>query len=104
MRQAPDVYVGNQNTTRFFSDPNDVCPATCPPPCPAALICPGAIVDIPGGCPVTATCMPITFGNNGGVCQVACPVACSEDQMSCDGGFDANGCQLPNTCVPNQGW
>ena len=49
------------------------------------------------------TCMPMTKGNDGMVCPVSCPVKCTDDQMSCDGGMDENGCKKPNTCVANQG-
>ena len=48
------------------------------------------------------TCMPMTFMTDGiTACPASCPVPCPDDHMWCDGGFDANGCPMPNTCVAN---
>ena len=85
----------------LFIDPTNNCPAICPAPCPAAQRCPGTSND--GGCPMPDTCMPITFGENGKACPVACPVTCPASQKVCEGGFDAYGCRLPNTCIPDHG-
>ena len=43
----------------------------------------------------------MTFDTNGSECPESCDVFCQEDHMWCDGGFDANECRMPNTCVPN---
>merc|ERR1712241_1455508 len=32
-----------------------------------------------------------------------CPVTCPVDNMYCGGGMDANGCPMPNTCMPMTG-
>ena len=29
-----------------------------------------------------------------------CPMGCGEDQMSCWGGYNYNGCPMPDTCMP----
>merc|ERR1712179_667506 len=49
------------------------------------------------------TCMPQIFGHDQAVCPVSCPVPCPPDHMWCDGGVDAIGCVMPNTCVPHTG-
>ena len=34
-----------------------------------------------------------------------CPTKCDErSQMYCPGGFDGNGCQMPDICIPSQGF
>ena len=35
-------------------------------------------------------------------CPFHCPVKCAETEMLCPGGLDANGCKMPNICVPIQ--
>ena len=40
------------------------------------------------------------IGNDGNACPGACPPVCAVGDMVCPGGFDANGCQMPNTCAP----
>ena len=47
--------------------------------------------------------MSKTFGNDGNVCPVACPVTCPDGQLKCNGGRDKNNCQMPDTCVSNKG-
>ena len=44
----------------------------------------------------------MTFMTDGiTACPASCPVPCPDNHMWCDGGVDANGCKMPNTCVAN---
>ena len=49
------------------------------------------------------TCQKMIFGTDGAKCPDVCPMTCPPDHMFCDGGLDANGCPLADTCVPNKG-
>ena len=40
---------------------------------------------------------------NGNECPVTCPTKCDGDDMWCYGGYDDNGCQMPDTCMPMKG-
>ena len=44
------------------------------------------------------------IGNDGNACPASCPPACPADHMTCGGGVDANGCQMPDTCAPMTGY
>ena len=33
-------------------------------------------------------------------CPVTCPTPCGPGEMRCSGGMDANGCMMPDTCIP----
>ena len=33
-------------------------------------------------------------------CPVTCPTPCGLGEMRCSGGMDANGCMMPDTCMP----
>ena len=73
------------------------------------MICPSDHFKCPGGpgptggCPLPDTCQKISVGTDGAKCPDVCPMTCPPDQMFCDGGLDANGCPLADTCVPNKG-
>ena len=50
------------------------------------------------------TCMPMTFGEDGAVCPAMCPAVCDYTvDKHCPGGVDANGCPMPDTCMPMTG-
>ena len=36
-------------------------------------------------------------------CPVTCPTPCGPGEMRCYGGIDANGCNMPDTCIPAYG-
>ena len=40
--------------------------------------------------------------NDGYECPIQCPMNCGQDEMSCPGG-DANGCMIPDFCMPLKG-
>merc|ERR1739846_138131 len=40
--------------------------------------------------------------NDGNECPIQCPMDCGKDMMNCPGG-DANGCIMPDTCMPTKG-
>ena len=40
--------------------------------------------------------------NDGNECPIQCPMNCGKDTMSCPGG-DANGCMMPDFCMPLKG-
>ena len=43
-------------------------------------------------------------GIDGNECPVFCPTKCDyEFEMYCPGGFDANDCEMPDTCIPIKG-
>ena len=33
-------------------------------------------------------------------CPIMCPTKCDGDDMYCPGGYDGNGCMMPDTCMP----
>ena len=75
------------------------CPAYCPALCPTEQTC---SYGSSNGCPLRDFCMPNSYGNDGNKCPLVCPTSCSSDpdvHMWCDGGFDDNGCKLPDECV-----
>ena len=43
------------------------------------------------------------MGNDGVKCVDSCPTKCGVDDMTCDGGYDHNGCKMPDTCMPTKG-
>ena len=43
------------------------------------------------------------IGADGNECQAFCSTVCAADQMACPGGFDYNGCPLPDTCIYTHG-
>merc|ERR1719277_713944 len=75
---------------------NESCWGHCPVACgPDEITCPGGI-DSWSGCPMGDWCMwkdPLS------TCDVQCPMTCGKGMMHCHGGWDANGCELPGTCV-----
>merc|ERR1719266_2924179 len=78
------------------NDGND-CPVSCP--CPADhMVCP---VDDGNGCSLPI-CMPTKgpMGKDGNQCANVCPTKCGDNENSCWGGEDANGCPMPDTCIP----
>ena len=42
-------------------------------------------------------------GHDGTECGVTCPTTCGADDLNCFGGEDANGCSMPNFCIPMKG-
>merc|ERR1711992_333560 len=80
------------------SDPESLCPVICPVTCGATdLMCGGGPDPWSGnGCAMPMYCMPNTIAN----CPAHCPVTCGMNEMYCYGGMDANGCEMPATCVP----
>ena len=49
------------------------------------------------------TCVSNTFGTDGAVCPLMCPVTCPKGQKLCIGEVDDNGCKMLDTCVANDG-
>ena len=43
--------------------------------------------------------IPGPTGNDGNLCPVACPPPCPLNHKQCPGGYDMNGCSMPDTCV-----
>ena len=44
------------------------------------------------------------FGEDGAVCPAMCPAVCDYTvDKHCPGGVDANGCPMPDTCMPMTG-
>ena len=39
-------------------------------------------------------------GKDGTECPVSCPMKCGPEEMQCWGGYDDNGCIMPDACVP----
>ena len=37
-------------------------------------------------------------------CPGVTPVACGSEEITCPGGYDAAGCDMPNTCMPWTGY
>ena len=33
-------------------------------------------------------------------CPTITPVTCGSEEITCPGGYDAEGCNMPNTCMP----
>ena len=51
------------------------------------------------GCNSPGWCEPAMDSRNP-ECPFHCPVKCAETEKPCPGGLDANGCKMPNICVP----
>ena len=76
------------------------CPSNEAPTCaPSDLMCGGEPDPYsPDGCPTPMYCL----GKNPYErcsARAFCPSVCSDGQMSCSGGEDADGCPLPDICI-----
>ena len=60
----------------------------------------GAGVDPWSGCNTSGWCEPAI--DPATKCPFHCPTMCAETEMHCYGGSDANGCMMPDICVPSQ--
>ena len=47
------------------------------------------------------TCVPPsgTYGFDGNLCRVHCPISCALGETLCPGVKDDNGCQMEDTCI-----
>ena len=55
------------------------------------------------GCSMPDTCVSEPIGLDGSKCYVACPTSPPADHTVCPGGFDMNGCPMPDTYIPTTG-
>ena len=76
------------------------CWNTCPMTCHEGDQVCGAGVDPWNGCNNPGWCEPAMDPVT--ECPFHCPIACAETEMQCFGGMDANGCMMPDMCVPSK--
>ena len=76
------------------------CWSSCPVSCQEGEQLCGAGVDPWSGCNTSGWCEPAI--DPATKCPFHCPTMCAETEMHCYGGSDANGCMMPDICVPSQ--
>jgi len=86
---------------------NGGCAEHCPVNCAANEIMCSYGSDPTTDCHLGDFCHPAKSGNfalDGKTeCAEHCPVNCGQDEMFCQGGQGADGCAMPDLCIPNKG-
>ena len=103
-------WIFNEKTkfdTGMTDNDGNMCPITCPTACPwEHKSCPDIFSNMKGhnnGCSMPDICIYEPFGLDGTKCYVPCPLPPPADHYVCPGGFDVNGCPMPDTYIPTTG-